>query len=209
MSDPITVHATGADAPVESVPNTGAPATSTTAAPAALRVRYEAAPTFDAEVAAAVENADLWRNAARLARVPDDTVARAAALPGRWHLLVLSEDWCGDAVNSVPYVARLAELAPNLDLRVLARDANPDLMDAHLTGTSRSIPVVIAYDEHFVERGWWGPRPAALQSWVLGPEGQALDKTQRYRHVRAWYARDRGGTTLDEILTLLERAAGR
>jgi hypothetical protein len=53
---------------------------------------------------------------------------------------VLSEDWCGDAVNSVPYLARLAELAPNLDLRVLARDENPDLMDAHLTRGSRSIP---------------------------------------------------------------------
>ncbi len=173
---------------------------------AALRARYEAAPTFAAYVAAAVENAELWRNAARLAQVADDAVARAAALPGRWHLLVLSEDWCGDAVNSVPYVARLAERAPNLDLRVLGRDANPDLMDAHLTGTARSIPVVIAYDEQFVEGGWWGPRPAALQAWVFG-EGQALDKPDRYRHVRGWYARDRGRTTVDEVLQLLERAS--
>jgi hypothetical protein len=174
-----------------------------------LRARYEAAPTFEAYVAAAVENAGLWRDAARLARVADETVARAAAVPGRWHLLVLSEDWCGDAVNTVPYVARLAELAPNLDLRVLGRDANLDVMDAHLTGTSRAIPIVVAYDDAFVERGWWGPRPTALQAWVLGPEGQALDKPQRYRHVRAWYARDRGRTTLDEVATLLERAAGR
>jgi hypothetical protein len=176
---------------------------------AALRARYAAAPTFEAAVAAAVSNADLWRNAARLARVPDEYVTRAAALPGRWHLLVLSEDWCGDAVNSVPYVARLAELAPNLDLRVLPRDENPDLMDAHLTGTSRSIPVVIAYDDEFAEHGAWGPRPSPVQAWVLGPEGQALDKTERYRQVRGWYARDRGRTTLDEVLTLLERAAGR
>jgi hypothetical protein len=81
-------------------------------------------------------------------------------------------------------------------------------MDAHLTGTARSIPVVIAYDDAFVERGWWGPRPAALQAWVFSPDGQALDKPERYRHVRGWYARDRGRTTVDEILTLLERAAG-
>ena len=176
-------------------------------AAAAIRARYEAAPTFAEYVAAAVENADLWRDAARVARVPDEVVARAAALPGRWHLLVLSEDWCGDAVNTVPYVARLAELAPNLDLRVLGRDANPDLMDAHLTGTARSIPVVIAYDDEFGEHGWWGPRPSPLQAWVFGEEGQALDKTQRYRHVRAWYARDRGRTTIDEVLALLESAA--
>jgi hypothetical protein len=173
----------------------------------AMRRRYEAAPTFEDAVATAVENVTLWRDAARLARVDDEAVARAAALPGRWHLLVLSEDWCGDAVNSVPFVARLAERVPNFDLRVLPRDANPDLMDAHLSGTSRSIPVVIAYDDAFVERGWWGPRPGPLQSWVLGPEGQALDKKERYRHVRAWYARDRGRTTVNEVLALLERAA--
>jgi hypothetical protein len=181
------------------------------AAPATydLRTRYAAAPTFDEAVAGAVANAELWRNAARLARVPDDAVARAAAVPGRWHLLVLNEDWCGDGVNTVPYVARLADQAPNLDLRVLGRDTNPDLMDAHLTGAARSIPIVVLYDDDFVEHGWWGPRPAALQAWVLGPEGQALDKTERYRHVRGWYARDRGRTTLDELLALLERAAAR
>jgi hypothetical protein len=175
--------------------------------PAPLSERYAAAPTFDEAVAAAVSNADLWRTAARLARVADADVARAAAIAGRWHLLALSEDWCGDAVNTLPHIARLADQAPNLDLRVLARDENLDLMDTHLTGVSRAIPVVIAYDAAFVERGWWGPRPAALQQWVLGPEGQALDKTQRYRHVRAWYARDRGRATLDEVLGLLERVA--
>jgi hypothetical protein len=174
----------------------------------ALRARYAAAATFEAYVATAAENAALWRDTARLARVGDDALARAAAIPGHWHLLVLSEDWCGDAVNSVPYVARLADLVPTLDLRVLARDQNPDLMDAHLTGTSRSIPVVIVYDAAFTERGWWGPRPAPLQAWVLG-EGQALDKPERYRRVRAWYARDRGRTTVDEVLGLIEQAAHR
>ncbi len=129
-----------------------------------------------------------------------------AALDGAWHLLVLSEDWCGDAVNTVPIVARLAELAPNTDLRVLARDENLDLMDAHLTGTSRSIPVVIVLDEEFNERGWWGPRPAALQQWVLGP-GRALEKDVRYREIRSWYARDKGVSTLRELVELMERGA--
>ena len=172
-----------------------------------LRSRYLAAPDFEAYLGTVVENAQLWRDAARLARLTDDDAARAAALPGRWHLLVLSEDWCGDAVNTVPYLARLADASPALDLRVLGRDANLDLMDAHLTGTARSIPIVIAYDDAFAERGWWGPRPAALQAWVLG-EGQALDKPDRYRQIRTWYARDRGRTTVDEVLRLLEGTAG-
>jgi hypothetical protein len=131
----------------------------------------------------------LWRNAARLTRVPDDAVARAAAVPGTWHLLALSEDWCGDAVNTLPHVARLADQAPNLDLRVLARDENLDLMDAHLTGIARAIPVVIVYDAEFVERGWWGPRPTAAPAVGARPggagAGQNAALSARSRVVRA------------------------
>ena len=172
----------------------------------ALRARFEAASTFDAFLPTADKNAELWRTTARLAKVPDDVVAGVTALGARFHLLVLSEDWCGDAVNSVPYIAKLAELAPNVDLRILARDENLDLMDAHLTGTARSIPVVIVYDDQFAEHAWWGPRPSELQAWALGPEGQALEKDARYKEVRTWYARDRGRSTLTEIAALLAGA---
>jgi hypothetical protein len=41
---------------------------------------------------------------------------------------------------------------------------------------------------------------------VLG-EGQALEKADRYREVRVWYARDRGRTTLEEVVGMMERGA--
>lgn len=171
-----------------------------------LRDRYLAAQDFEAMHATAQTNADLWAAVWRRAVVPPEFVDRVEALDGDWHLLVLSADWCGDAVNSVPVIAKLAELASNADLRILERDANLDLMDAHLTGTSRSIPAVIALGADYVERGWWGPRPAALHQWVMG-EGQALEKSERHKHVRAWYARDHALTTLEEIVAMMERAA--
>jgi hypothetical protein len=174
---------------------------------ASLRERYLGAPEFETMLAAAEKNAELWAAVWRRAVVPEEFVRRVAALGEAWHLLVLSEDWCGDAVNTVPVVARLAELTPNVDLRVLARDENLDLMDAHLTGRSRSIPVVIALDAEFEEHGWWGPRPAELQRWVLGP-GRELEKEARYREIRSWYARDRGRTTLEEVVGMVE-ARGR
>jgi hypothetical protein len=173
-----------------------------------LRDRYLAAPDFPDMLAVVQKNVELWAAMWRHARLDEAYVRRVSSLPGQWHLLVLSEDWCGDAVNTVPVVAKLAERSPNLDLRVLARDENPDLMSTHLTGTSRSIPVVIALDEHFVERGWWGPRPTVLQRWVSG-QGQLLEKTERYREARTWYARDQGRTTLEEVVSMLERAAAR
>jgi hypothetical protein len=152
------------------------------------------------------KNADLWAAVWRRAVVDDDYLDRVAAVPGDWHLLVLSEDWCGDAVNTVPVVAKLAALSPSLELRVLARDENLDLMDAHLTGTSRSIPIVILLDAEYRERDWWGPRPTALQDSVSG-EWKVLEKSSRYREARMWYARDRGRTTLEEVVAMLERAS--
>lgn len=174
--------------------------------PTDLAARYAAAVPLDEYIQRAGTNRELWEAVYRTARVDIDTVARAAMLGGSFRLLVLSEDWCGDAVNSVPIVARLADLSPNLELRVLARDEHLDVMDAHLTSGTRSIPVVIVLGEHGEELGWWGPRPAELQRWVLG-DGQALPKEERYKEARRWYARDRGRTVLHEVLELLERAA--
>ncbi len=90
--------------------------------------------------------------------------------------------------------------------KALGRDTNADLMDAHLTHGSRSIPVVIVLDEEFEEIGWWDPRPTELQAWVRS-EGAPMPKEERYKEVRRWYARDRGESTLREIIELLEDAA--
>lgn len=173
-----------------------------------MRDRYERASSFADFVAGATKNQDLWRAVHRLAKLPPELVARASAIPTRWHLLVLTEDWCGDAVNTVPIIVRLADAVPSIDARLLSRDANPDIMDAHLTRGSRSIPVVMALDAEFEERGWWGPRPRALQEWVLST-GLSMEKDARYREIRTWYARDHGRTTIEEIVTLLENGTRR
>jgi Thioredoxin len=167
--------------------------------------RWASAPTFSDFLEAAVKNADLWSAMYRTARLPEGFVERAREIPGRWKLLVLAEDWCGDAVNVVPLLARLAEAVPSIELRVVGRDSNPDLMNAHLTGTARAIPVVIVYDESLDEVGWWGPRPRELQGW-FDAEGRALEKPERYKRIRQWMARDRGRSTLEEILAIVEGA---
>ena len=171
-----------------------------------MKARYEAAWRFDEMVAAAQKNVDLWKSIRERAKVDESFIHRVEALGGAWHLLVLSEDWCGDSVSTLPFIDELASRARNLDLRILARDQNLDIMEAHLTnGTARSIPVVIVYDQNFVKHGWWGPRPTVLQHWVQG-EGQALEKSDRYKEQRKWYAHDRGHTTLEEVVSMLEKA---
>jgi hypothetical protein len=182
-----------------------APPIASSANAGTMQERYSAGQTFPDFLTHAVANAELWRAVYAHARIEDAARARAASLGGPWHLLVLVEDWCGDAVNTLPVLGRLVEQVPTIDLRTLGRDANLDLMDAHLTHGSRSIPVVMILDATYRERAWWGPRPSALQAWVMG-EGRTMTKEDRYREVRRWYARDHGATTIDEILGLIAAA---
>ena len=171
------------------------------------RSRFERAESLPDFAARAVQNHDLWVGTLKRAALAPEHAARAAALPGRWHVVVLLEDWCGDAVNTVPFLHRLADATPGVTLRVLERDRNLDLMDAHLSNGARAIPLAIVYDELFVERGQWGSRPAVLQQWVR-EHGLAMEKDARYKQVRTWYARDKGVTTVEEMLSLLEGIAG-
>lgn len=168
--------------------------------------RFASATDFSTFLASVQANVELWPAVYRTVKVPEEMVARAREIPGQWKLVALVEDWCGDAVNVIPLLSKLVEQLPNFELKLLGRDANPDLMDSHLTGTSRAIPIVMVLDEQFDEVGWWGPRPGPLQAWFT-TEGILLEKGERYKQVRQWYARDRGRTTLDEILSIAERAA--
>ena len=168
--------------------------------------RFHAAAHFRAYLDSVRENQDLWRGVYDRARLPAKAGAQARAVRGAWRLLALSEDWCGDAANILPVAARLAESSPDLELRVLSRDENLDLMDAHLTnGRSRSIPVIMLLDVDGRERGWWGPRPASLQKWVM-EEGMKMEPGPRYREVRRFYARDKGQSIVEELLALLRQA---
>src|SRR6185312_12534862 len=168
--------------------------------------RFESGLTYEQFAATVRKNHELWRGVYHLAAIPPQIIDRVNALRCRRHLLILVEDWCGDAANIVPPIIRLAELTSHLDVRLLGRDANPDIMNAHLTNVSRSIPVAAVLDEQFVECGWWGPRPRELQRWVLDI-GLAMPSVERYRHIRAWYARDHARSTLDELVALIEQCS--
>lgn len=164
---------------------------------------YLAGQTYEKFLATTGDHAPLWHAVTRRTEIAAGIVDRVRALGGQWHLLVLAEDWCGDAVNSLPVIARLAASLENVDLRILSRDAYPTLMDTHLSPSgARAIPVVMMLDEHFKERAWWGSRPRALQAWIDN-QGAGLAKQDRYREVRRWYVTDRGASTALEIADLI------
>lgn len=81
-------------------------------------------------------------------------------------VIVLTEDWCGDAMLNVPILLKIADKAA-MDVRMLLRDQNLELMDQYLTnGTSRAIPIFIFIDVEGNERAVWGPRAETAQNYV-------------------------------------------
>lgn len=151
-----------------------------------------------------MEHYDLWRGVYQHVLVPGWALEGFLLAPVR-KLLVLAEDWCGDAANTVPVMARLTDLTAGRELRVLPRDANPAVMDRYLTNGSRSIPIAIGLDAEYREVGHWGPRPAALQEWVLANR-KMMPSAQRYAYARKWYAKDQGTATLRELLASMAAA---
>jgi hypothetical protein len=140
----------------------------------------------------------LWEGIHRHARAPEWA---ASAMPAgtTLRLIMIAEDWCMDTTNTAPFLARFAEAVPGVELRLLPRDANPDVMDRYLYNGARAIPVVIALDAAFRELGHWGPRPSELQAWVKANK-DTVSKEERLLHTRKWYARDKGETTIREVL---------
>lgn len=165
-----------------------------------FKTLWDDALTFEAFLAASTQHKGLWEGLYQIARLPDWATGSLPAGVAR-KLLVIAEDWCGDASSTVPILAKLAATVPGLELRVIRRDQHPDVMDRYLTNGSRSIPIVIALDEAFRELGHWGPRPRELQAWVM-ENRLKVSKAELYPQVRQWYARDRGESTLREVLEM-------
>ncbi len=86
------------------------------------RALYAQGVAFRTFLDAADERRQAWHDNYRLGVVPETLQSRARAVPGRWHVLVVAEDWCGDSVNTVPYLARLVERLDRVDLRVVDSD---------------------------------------------------------------------------------------
>lgn len=120
---------------------------------------------------------------------------------------VITEAWCGDSAQNLPVIARMAELSKSqIQLRIMLRDINPEIMNQHLTDGSRSIPKLVSFDVSSGEKLFeWGPRPvpaqALLHQWKLNPQGKSWDEFELELHT--WYARDKARTIQQEFIALL------
>ncbi len=119
--------------------------------------------------------------------------------------LVITESWCGDASPSLPVINKIAELNPNIELRIVLRDENLDLMNRFLTNNAMSIPKLIIVDHDTEEViADWGPRPSMATKLVEDYKTLHGMLTPEFKQdLQVWYNKDKGQNTLSDIVGLL------
>lgn len=137
----------------------------------------------------------------------DETLEALQHLETKMVWLVLTEAWCGDAAQNLPVLAKMADVSDKIELKLLLRDENLDVMDEYLTNGGRSIPKLVALNaESLDERFVWGPRPVPAQAMMndfkANPEGRT--KQDLVIDIQKWYAKDKGLTMQKEIVDLLK-----
>jgi hypothetical protein len=175
-------------------------------ADASLQEIYEQGVTFQDFLDQATRRKNLWTEHYGESSVPADILERARAVDGSWRILAIAEDWCSDSVNTIPFLALLADAVPAIELRVVDSEVGEAIMEAHLTPDGRpATPTVLVLDDAYEEVGCWVERPSSLQAWALeNREGLGDDFMPQKM---AWYKDDAGRSTLDEVLAVIEAAA--
>jgi len=122
--------------------------------------------------------------------------------PVTW--LVLTEGWCGDAAQSLPIINAMASFNSSIDLKVILRDENLELMDHFLTGNGRSIPKLIFIDSESNELfGHWGPRPSEAQRLYLDLRNQNLTYSEINIEMQGWYNKNKAEAIQLEISEII------
>ncbi len=176
------------------------------AASDSLRVVYESGLTWEAFYAGADARRALWERNWTEGSAAPEVIARARATGGPWRLLVITEPGCSDSVNTVPYIARLAEAVPALDLRLVNSTVGRPWMEAHRSPDGRaSTPTVLLLDSDFEIRGCWVEQPKGLQGFWLDVVARGTASREVGRKM-AWYEEEAGRETLTEIVEVMEAA---
>lgn len=129
--------------------------------------RFEQGMTYAAYKEQMTRNRERFENNEQTLVLDPANVAFFAQLPQSLNVVAIGEDWCGDVINNLPVLGRLAEASGKLNLRIFLRDQNLDLIDQYLNqGQFRSIPVFVFFDENFHELGYWIERPARISEMV-------------------------------------------
>ncbi|WP_304140736.1 thioredoxin family protein [Mesoflavibacter zeaxanthinifaciens] len=119
--------------------------------------------------------------------------------------IVLAESWCGDAAHVIPVINKVAELNTGINLQLVMRDENEQLMDLFLTNGGKSIPKLIQFDNTTkTVLNSYGPRPTEATKLVNDFKKKNGTLTAEFKEdLQRWYNKDKGQNVIKDLIELI------
>lgn len=138
-------------------------------------------------------------------RLSATTTESIGNLRKKYSWIVISESWCGDAAQILPVINKIVEVSQSIDLRIVLRDENEELMNKFLTNGSKSIPKLIVIEPDTREvLDTWGPRPSEATIMVNNhKEKFGLLDADFKKELQIWYNANKGINIVEDLMKLL------
>ncbi len=152
-------------------------------------------------------------NMHRMARVHKTTklseeLAAAAKVAAPQYWMVITEGWCGDSAHVIPVFDLVAKASDGrIQLGMILRDENLNIMDQYLVNGGRSIPRLVVFESDTgVEIGTWGPRPAPVQQMMADFKANPDETRDIQIEMQQWYNSDKSRTLQQELLEIIHKS---
>jgi hypothetical protein len=138
--------------------------------------------------------------------VPEEISAKLKALEKEYIWLVIAEGWCGDVAQILPILNKMALESNKIDLRIVFRDLNDDVMNHFLTNGARAIPKLIIVDKASGKVcDHWGPRPKGASDLIKNYKEQfGIVDEEAKSQLQMWYLHDKGLSTQKEVVEMMQ-----
>jgi hypothetical protein len=139
-------------------------------------------------------------------KITPDNAQLLKSLKNEYIWMVISEGWSSDAAQLIPIFDKMvSESDGKIDMKIVLRDENEELMNLFLTNKAKSIPKLIVINK---ETGGalahWGPRPKGAADLIdnYKKEQGTIDETVK-TDLQLWYFYDKGLSTQSEVLDMM------
>ena len=137
--------------------------------------------------------------------VPEEVSTKLKSLEKEYIWLVIAEGWCGDAAQILPVLNKMALESEKIDLKIVFRDSNEDLMNQYLTNGARAIPKLLVIDKVLGKVCChWGPRPKGALDLIKNyKEKFGVVDEEAKSQLQLWYLHDKGLSVQNEVVEMM------
>lgn len=133
----------------------------------------------------------------------DQIKSKLDSIQAKQKWVLITEPWCGDAAHLAPFIKKMAEYSPNIELEIQNRDGERSEIDNYLTNGGKSIPKLIVRDENGKDLYNWGPRPMEPQAIVMNQKTSNQTMEEKKSELQLWYNKDKGTSIQKELADLI------